>query len=275
MIDANQIAAEAAETFGASLRDDPTVFVGFDGAPSWSQLVELCRTTVGDNTRSALARAIGRVSEIIGTEISADLDENGPLADPQAILSEHIANLSVNLAPVIAAQDWQDRVDALREQLGIAIADYPVPDVPRGAIVRYIATDPRLASLVVTAPVEQEADENLVEELETEALNVVPDDVDEPDENFSWDDEPETSAPTAPDVADGFPAQIFTEAGLNDTEAAEALGMSKGYYSQLKSGKREWKGFTGEQAANVRTALEARQAKLTVLNVAVRDLVRG
>lgn len=289
MIDVKQLAVEAAENVAASLRDDPTAISA--EAITWAALTELCHASAAENARSAVSRALGKIAESLGTEISTDIDENGALADPEALLNAKVSGLNgVDFGPVVDAPDWQGRIDTLRQQLALAVDQMPVAPVPSAVIVRLIRDDPRLAHLRL-APAE---DGSLVANLEAEAEAVTWDDEPEdaaetPSADF-WNDEPTVAAPAhpeptnpgatrqprgAPQAGDPpFPHQLFTDAGLNDTEAAEMLDVSKGYYSQLKNGVRRWTGFTGAQVAGVRENVEDRILALVKLQAAIEALVQ-
>lgn len=303
MLNVKQIAEKAAGEFGLSLKDDPTAWPA-GAATMPNEVVRQCNEVARENVRSALSRALGKVSELIATDLDVAISEDGPLADLPAVLAQHVEGLDVDLSGVEKAEDWQGRVEALREALGMAVHGFPVAKLSPDSINAYIADDPRLAALAASlkhgAAVSIETSAAAVEAIENGDLK----DEDIPaflrrgtaaaEPAGGWDDEPaaEQEAPATADW-DDEPAPVATPArqraaaapsgpvpplvglavaaGLTDTEMAAILGLSKSYYSLIRNGKRPWPGMKPDQVKALRAEVDARMAAL----VSVHDALDG
>lgn len=303
MLNVKQIAEQAASEFGLSLKDDPTAWPA-GAATMPNEVVVQCNNVARENVRSALSRALGKVSELIATDMDVAISEDGPLADLPAVLAQHVEGLDVDLSGVEKAEDWQGRVEALREALGMAVHGFPVAKLSPDSINAYIADDPRLAALAVSlkhgAAVSIETSAAAVEAIENGDLK----DKDIPaflrrgtaaaEPAGDWDDEPaaEPEAPAAADWDDepapaATPARqrkaaapsgpvpplvgLAVAAGLTDTEMAAILGLSKSYYSLIRNGKRPWPGMKPDQVKALRAEVDARMAALVSVHDALDD----
>ena len=150
MIDVRKLAASAAKGFGLSLKDDPTAWGAADGdsiaAFSALDIVDNCHAEAKRCAASGVASVLGKASEGIATAMDVAIYEDGPLADLDAVWTQHATGLSVDLSGVAAARDWQGRVDALREAIARAApsvsAAIPAPAIPD--ILAYAESDYRL-----------------------------------------------------------------------------------------------------------------------------------
>lgn len=303
MLNVKQIAEQAASEFGLSLKDDPTAWPA-GAATMPNEVVRQCNEVARENVRSALSRALGKVSELIATDMDVAISEDGPLADLPAVLAQHVEGLDVDLSGVEKVEDWQGRVEALREALGMAVHGFPVAKLSPDSINAYIADDPRLAALAVSlkhgAAVSIETSAAAVEAIENGDLK----DKDIPaflrrgtaaaEPAGDWDDEPaaEPEAPAAADWDDepapaATPARqrkaaepsgpvpalvgLAVAAGLTDTEMAGILGLSKSYYSLIRNGKRPWPGMKPDQVKALRAEVDARMAALVSVHDALDE----
>lgn len=303
MLNVKQIAEKAAGEFGLSLKDDPTAWPA-GAATMPNEVVRQCNEVARENVRSALSRALGKVSELIATDLDVAISEDGPLADLPAVLAQHVEGLDVDLSGVEKAEDWQGRVEALREALGMAVHGFPVAKLSPDSINAYIADDPRLAALAASlkhgAAVSIETSAAAVEAIEngdlkdedipaflrrgTAAAEPAGDWDDEPaaeqeaPATADWDDEPAPVATPARQRAAAAPSGpvpplvgLAVAAGLTDTEMAAILGLSKSYYSLIRNGKRPWPGMKPDQVKALRAEVDARMAAL----VSVHDALDG
>lgn len=90
-----------------------------------------------------------------------------------------------------------------------------------------------------------------------------------------WDDEPASEAP-APALDDAEPTAtaqnlpgLASAAGIADGEMATLLGMSKGYYSQVRNGKRPWPGLKPDQVQRLRAELAGRREAIDAVETAL------
>lgn len=303
MLNVKQIAEQAASEFGLSLKDDPTAWPA-GAATMPNEVVRQCNEVARENVRSALSRALGKVSELIATDMDVAISEDGPLADLPAVLAQHVEGLDVDLSGVEKAEDWQGRVEALREALGKAVHGFPVAKLSPDSINAYIADDPRLAALAVSlkhgAAVSIETSVAAVEAIEngdlkdkdipaflrrgTAAAEPAGDWDDEPAAEpeapaaADWDDEPAPAATPTRQRAAAAPSGpvpplvgLAVAAGLTDTEMAAILGLSKSYYSLIRNGKRPWPGMKPDQVKALRAEVDARMATLVSVHDALDD----
>lgn len=301
MLNVKQIAEQAASEFGLSLKDDPTAWPA-GAATMPNEVVVQCNNVARENVRSALSRALGKVSELIATDMDVAISEDGPLADLPAVLAQHVEGLDVDLSGVEKAEDWQGRVEALREALGMAVHGFPVAKLSPDSINAYIADDPRLAALAVSlkhgAAVSIETSAAAVEAIEngdlkdkdipaflrrgTAAAEPAGDWDDEPaaepeaPATADWDDEPAPAATPTRQRAAAAPSGpvpplvgLAVAAGLTDTEMAAILGLSKSYYSLIRNGKRPWPGMKPDQVKALRAEVDARMAALAAVTAAL------
>lgn len=303
MLNVKQIAEQAASEFGLSLKDDPTAWPA-GAATMPNEVVRQCNDVARENVRSALSRALGKVSELIATDMDVAISEDGPLADLPAVLAQHVEGLDVDLSGVEKAEDWQGRVEALREALGMAVHGFPVAKLSPDSINAYIADDPRLAALAASlkhgAAVSIETSAAAVEAIENgdlkdedipaflrrgaAAAEPAGDWDDEPaaepeaPATADWDDEPAPAATPARQRAAAAPSGpvpplvgLAVAAGLTDTEMAAIFGLSKSYYSLIRNGKRPWPGMKPDQVKALRAEVDARMAALISVHDALDD----
>ena len=77
-----------------------------------------------------------------------------------------------------------------------------------------------------------------------------------------WDDAaPVATAPTLPG--------LLSTAGIPDTDMAAILGLSKGYYSMIRNGKRPWPGVKPDQVQRLRLELHARREAIDAIDQAL------
>lgn len=287
MLNVKQIAEQAAGEFGLSLKDDPTAWA--DAATvTPAEVVRQCNEAARENARSALSRALGKVSELIATEMDVAVAEDGPLADLASVLAQHVEGLDVDLSGVEAAADWQARVDALREALALAVHGYLVPALRVSDVLAYANGDDRLHApglrKGIAAIPEADDVKRGANTTDVQAQAEAPAD---------WDDEPAVTAePAAPDWDDepapaATPARqrkaaepsgpvpalvgLAVAAGITDTEMAGILGLSKSYYSLIRNGKRPWPGVKPDQAQALRAEVNARAEALAAVIAALDD----
>ena len=303
MLNVKQIAEQAASEFGLSLKDDPTAWPA-GAATMPNEVVRQCNEVARENVRSALSRALGKVSELIATDMDVAISEDGPLADLPAVLAQHVEGLDVDLSGVEKAEDWQGRVEALREALGMAVHGFPVAKLSPDSINAYIADDPRLAALAASlkhgAAVSIETSAAAVEAIEngdlkdedipaflrrgTAAAEPAGDWDDEPaaepeaTTTADWDDEPAPAVTPTRQRAAAAPSGpvpplvgLAVAAGLTDTEMAAILGLSKSYYSLIRNGKRPWPGMKPDQVKALRAEVDARMAALVSVHDALDE----
>lgn len=294
MLNVKQIAGQAAGEFGLSLKDDPTAWPAGE-AITPADVVRQCNEVARENVRSALSRALGKVSELLATEMDVAISEDGPLADLPGVLAQHVEGLDVDLSGVEAAADWQARVDALREALALAVHGYPVPALRVSDVLAYANSDDRLHApglrkgIAAIPKADDVKDEDIPAFLKRGANTT---DVQaQAEAPADWDDEPTTTAePAAPDWDDepapaATPARqrkaaepsgpvpalvgLAVAAGLTDTEMAGILGLSKSYYSLIRNGKRPWPGMKPDQASALRAEVNARAEALAAVIAAL------
>jgi len=290
MLNVKQIAEKAAGEFGLSLKDDPTAWPA-GAATMPNEVVRQCNEVARENVRSALSRALGKVSELIATDMDVAISEDGPLADLPAVLAQHVEGLDVDLSGVEKAEDWQGRVEALREALGKAVHGYPVPPVSIANVLAYANEDPRLHTPGLRKGIAACAEPAVLEEdipaflrRGTAAAEPAGDWDDEPaaepetPATADWDDEPAPVATPARQRAAAAPSGpvpplvgLAVAAGLTDTEMAAILGLSKSYYSLIRNGKRPWPGMKPDQVKALRAEVDARMAALVSVHDALDE----
>lgn len=340
MFSFEKTAEKAAAEFGLSMKDDPTLWPE-GSAPTLAVIQATCNTVATENARSAMSRGLGKIAELVATECDVAIAEDGPLANLENVLCEHLEDgPDIDLSAVLAAPDWQARVEAVREAFAVAVQSFPVPPRPHDEVATYIELDPRLAKLGVAATSKPDVPATLL-------VNQGGDDWDEPDlSDASWDDEPRgadpavveaaeiegvktksavrergkpspgkarrTKAETAEDEAadardvardaelgaamdwDEEPASeapapvldagwddaapvataptlpgLLSTAGIPDTDMAAILGLSKGYYSMIRNGKRPWPGVKPDQVQRLRIELHARREAIDAIDQAL------
>lgn len=144
MLNIHDTAKQAASEFGLSMKDDPTLWPAGDEITA-EQVRKACNATALENARSALSRALGKIAETVATDMDVALAEDGPLADLEAVLAQHVEDgPEIDLSGVASAADWQARVEAMREAFAVAVQGYHVPPLPVIDIMHYVGSDPRL-----------------------------------------------------------------------------------------------------------------------------------
>jgi hypothetical protein len=144
MLNIHDTAKQAASEFGLSMKDDPTLWPAGDEITA-EQVRKACNATALENARSALSRALGKIAETVATDMDVALAEDGPLADLDAVLAQHVEDgPEIDLSGVAGAADWQARVEAMREAFAVAVQGYHVPPLPVIDIMHYVGSDPRL-----------------------------------------------------------------------------------------------------------------------------------
>lgn len=264
------LAVDAIRDFPAALRDDPTAWPNGDGTLV-SEVETTVREVVRDNYRSLLARTVGPHIQAAATKMDMAVAEDGPLADLAEVWAGFVSDLDLeDYSTIVAAKDWDARVEALADLVTQRLAAMPVPSLTRADLDAYVASDPRLAALAVSQ--------------KHGAAQPFTAPEPEPAKAFSWDDEDEAlaPAPTAPPVNDTRPMPLlFTMAdaiGLIGTDIAEITGINKSVISNARNGKRPWQGLTEKQAHKLADEIEARieasrdlAARLRALDPAVVD----
>lgn len=144
MINLQEAAAKAASEFGLSLKDDPTAWP--EGAEITAEAVrDACNAVAIENARSALSRALGKLVEPVAAGIEAALAEDGPLADLDAVLANHVEDkLDIDFSGVLEAKDWEERVEAVRASFAYVVASWQTPPLPVIDLMHYVGSDPRL-----------------------------------------------------------------------------------------------------------------------------------
>lgn len=144
MLNIFETAKKAASEFGLSMKDDPTLWQAGDEITA-EQVRKACNATALENARSALSRALGKIAETVATDMDVALAEDGPLADLDAVLAQHVEDgPEIDLSMVATAADWGARVEALREAFAVAVQGYHIPPLPVIDIMHYVGSDPRL-----------------------------------------------------------------------------------------------------------------------------------
>lgn len=305
MLNIHNLAAQAASEFGLSMKDDPTLWP--DGEPITAEAVQAaCNAAALENVQTALARSLGRIAETVATAMDVAIAEDGPLADLDAVLAEHIeAAPTINLAGVAAAADWDDRVEAVRTAFRSVAFNYRPSPLPIRDLLAYGNSEPRftgdvrrsIAALHDPEYADVEFPAHWNEEDEAEVL-------DEPDAADPWADEApaearergkpapgrkrRTKAEIAEDeAADAAEAPtdwdedeptagtapnlpgLASAAGIADMDMAAMLGLAKGYYSMIRNGKRPWPGLKPDQVQRLRDELAARREALDAIDTAL------
>lgn len=294
MLNIFDTARQAASEFGLSMKDDPTIWPA--GSEITPEIVrKTCNAAALENARSALSRALGKIAETVATEMDVEIADNGPLADLDAVLALHVEDgPDFDLSAVAAAPDWQARVEAVREAFGIAVHGYCIAPLSVADLLRYANSDERLNGDIRRG----------IAALHDEPVNSG-DEWDEPDAVDQWaeeapkrergkpspgktrrtkaeiaeDNEPTSEAP-APAMDAGWDdaeptatAQnlpgLAGAAGIADGEMATILGMSKGYYSQVRNGKRPWPGLKPDQVKRLRAELAGRREAIAAVEAAL------
>jgi len=353
MFSFEKTAEKAAAEFGLSMKDDPTLWPE-GSAPTLAVIQATCNTVATENARSAMSRGLGKIAELVATECDVAIAEDGPLANLENVLCEHLEDgPDIDLSAVLAAPDWQARVEAVREAFAVAVQSFPVPPRPYDEVATYIELDPRLAKLGVAATSKPDVPATLL-------VNQGGDDWDEPDavdpwaeeggediyaksaaavasatggpvprqvgkaaelamgygtrergkpspgkarrtkaeiaedeaayardaaaptdvaQAADWDEEPASEAPApvldagwddaAPVATAPTLPGLLSTAGIPDTDMAAILGLSKGYYSMIRNGKRPWPGVKPDQVQRLRIELHARREAIDAIDQAL------
>lgn len=327
MFSFKETAEKAAAEFGLSMKDDPTLWPE-GSTPTLAVVTKACNDTAIECARSAMSRGLGKIAETVATEFDVAIAEDGPLADLDAVLNEHLYDgPDIDLSAVLAAPDWQARVEATREAFGIAVQSFDVPARSAEEVALYVELDPRLSKLGIVSGSKPDVPQSLL-------VNQGGDEWDEPDAEVKdepdavdqwadeapkrergkpspgrarrtkaeiaedeaadardaaavaeqvmpveWDDEPSSEAP-APALDAGWDDAeptataanlpgLASAAGIADGEMATLLGMSKGYYSQVRNGKRPWPGLKPDQVQRLRAELAGRREAIDAVEAAL------
>lgn len=327
MFSFKETAEKAAAEFGLSMKDDPTLWPE-GSTPTLAVVTKACNDTAIECARSAMSRGLGKIAETVATEFDVAIAEDGPLADLEAVLNEHLYDgPDIDLSAVLAAPDWQARVEATREAFGVAVQSFDVPARSAEEIALYVELDPRLSKLGIVSGSKPDVPQSLL-------VNQGGDEWDEPDAEvkdepdavdqwadeapkrergkpspgkarrtkaeiaedeaadardaardteigaaMDWDDEPASGAP-APALDAGWDDAeptataanlpgLASAAGIADGEMATLLGMSKGYYSQVRNGKRPWPGLKPDQVQRLRAELAGRREAIDAVEAAL------
>lgn len=354
MFSFKETAEKAAAEFGLSMKDDPTLWPE-GSTPTLAVVTKACNDTAIECARSAMSRGLGKIAETVATEFDVAIAEDGPLADLDAVLNEHLYDgPDIDLSAVLAAPDWQARVEATREAFGVAVQSFDVPARSAEEVALYVELDPRLSKLGIVSGSKPDVPQSLL-------VNQGGDEWDEPDAEvkdepdavdpwaepspeqgdyvtatvkdgklvnvqvvdapaaparergkpspgkarrtkaeiaedeaadardaardteigaaMDWDDEPASEAP-APALDAGWDDAeptataanlpgLASAAGIADGEMATLLGMSKGYYSQVRNGKRPWPGLKPDQVQRLRAELAGRREAIDAVEAAL------
>jgi len=249
MLNLASVAAKAAQEFGLSMKDDPTLWP--KGAEVTADIVrKACNAVAAENARSAMARALGKIAEEAATAMDVAIAEDGPLADFDAVMAEYVEDVEVDLSGVTAAPDWQARVEALREALAVAVQSYTVPPVSTEDLLNYIGSDPRLDGEVMRQAAHGERPDVPKSLLVNQGGDV-------------WDEPDAADGPDEADVAEDKPAarergkpapgrKRRTKAEIAEDEAAEAASAGE------VSGGNTWDDEPAEAVQRCITAYEAK-----------------
>ena len=215
-----ETAETAAAQFGLSMKDDPTQWPE-GSTPTIGVITKACNDVATECARSALSRGLGKIAEQVATEMDVAIAEDGPLADLDAVLNEHLYDgPDIDLSGVLAAPDWQARVEAVREAFGVAVQSFAVPARKADEIATYIELDPRLAKLGV-------ADTSRPDVPATLLVNGGGDDWDEPDSDVVDEADPWAE--------DGTSGPLGSATSLVVHAAASALVRERGKPSPGKA----------------------------------------
>lgn len=271
-IDIGALADAARSGFAAAMLDDPTLWP--EGAAVLpGEVSRAACEVVRDNFRSTLARSIGAHIQNIATDMDLAISEDGPLADLAEVWGRYVVGLDLeDYSTIVAAPDWEARVEALKTLAGEVLAGAPAPAPSRVQIDAYIAADPRLADLATAQRVGASVPAGDFLPPEPAAPSAV-----------SWDDEDEEeTAPPPKAAALSVPAgdvrpmpllfHLLEPIGVLLTDLADVTGINKPTLSTAKNGKRPWQGLTEKQAYNLAVELEARAEAATALARRLRAL---
>lgn len=147
MFSFKETAETAASQFGLSMKDDPTLWPE-GSAPTLAVIQAACNTVATENARSAMSRGLGKIAELVATECDVAIAEDGPLANLENVLCEHLYDgPDIDMSGVLAAADWQARVEATREAFAVAVQSFSVPPRTDEEVALYVELDPRLSKL--------------------------------------------------------------------------------------------------------------------------------
>lgn len=194
MLNIFETAQKAASEFGLSMKDDPTLWPAGDEITA-EHVRKACNATALENARSALSRALGKIAETVATEMDVAIAEDGPLADLDAVLAQHVADgPEIDLSGVLAATDWQARVEATREAFAVAVQGYRLPPLPVIDMMHYANDEPRFSGDLRRAMAALRGPEH--DKPEAPAALMLNNGGDE------WDDEVAAGAPDVTDAGD-------------------------------------------------------------------------
>lgn len=232
MVDVSALIEDAGKNFGASLLDDPTLWV--DGeTPRLHSVEQVCREAVRANAVSSVASALGRAADALAQAVEAEYRECGAWAEYDTVVSQLVSGLTVDTSGFVLGGSWDDLVASVRAALAGAVGSMHVPEPDPEDVKAYIRSDPRLSGLALSTGYAEKVSEAPTEE------------------RF----EPKTPGETkrAP-----FLPGLLSAAGLMDTDIASIMGISRAYWSMIKRGKRPWPGVSQGQASRLKAELEGR-----------------
>lgn len=236
MLNLHDIAAKAASEFGLSMLDDPTLWpVETEITPE--QVREACNTTAQENARSALSRALGKIAEAVATDMDVEIAEDGALADLGGVLALHVEDadkLDIDLSGIVAAEDWDARVEATRSAFAYVVQSWQIAPLPIIDLLKYGNDEPRFNDDLRKAIAALRGPEH--EKLDVPASLLVndggtdwdePEVQDEPDAADPWTDE--EAAPAARERGKPAPGRKRrTKAEIAEDEAADRAEIKPG-----------------------------------------------
>lgn len=271
MINAKSIADTAAAEFGLSLLDDKQIWAADDGVTA--EIVHrTCQDVARDNANSALRRALGRLAEPLTIAFDVALDEDGALADLDAVAKTFIEDIDIDVSDFASASDWEAKLTLVRDALGAFADGYQVQPLTVAQLLAYANSDPRLhrdglrpaiAALVYPGAADVMT-EDIPAFLKREAPPVIPEAVD-----WGEDETPKpvkASATTAPKLC-----AMAALAGVPDQDMASIMNVSKAYYSLIRNGKRPWPGIKPDKLKALHNELDARLDLIAELKTALRE----
>lgn len=273
-IDLIAVAALAAADFAASMRDDRQLWQ--DREITGEIIKQEAHRVACENAETAVRRELGKIVTPLTEALDVALTEDGALADFEFVAAGFVQQGPVDLSGFAAATDWESKLAVVGKALAGLASKVELPTFTVAELLAYVNSDQRLAGYAkqVSALEYPEAANVMPDMLKFLVRNAKPetppadeweDDeiVTQSDDVDPWvDDEApqETAAQTEVKLKPGVPAffQYAQVAGITDVDMATVLGVSKGYLSQLRNGKRPWPGLKPDQQAAIRKELESR-----------------
>lgn len=275
----DQAIAEAVRSAPLSLKDDPTRWPA-GSAVNVQVVCDALAEAAHENLVSAVVRTLGRQAGEIAASIEMARDEDGALADLDAVLAGYVVGLKIDLRDVRREDPWQDQVDALLGAIGNAVKTLRPPSVPVDDLVAYIKLDPRLCGLPALIGANLSAlrgaelnEADIPAFLKPAAPSAdlwadepdAADTPDEPDAADPWADTPEQPKParakrSKSKKSSSHPlCDALNVAGMRDVDVSEIMGRDRSYYSLVRNGRRAWPGLLPSQVAALTVELQARR----------------